>query len=338
MSKTLRKLENCPNCGSPLTGRNNYCAECGQENTTKNVSIGLLVRDFLDDYFTIDSRLIKSIVPLVTKPGFLTREFNVGRRVKYVPPLRLYIVFSVLFFIIPSSSDVIKVTKTETEAIEQVQAEVVENLAQADSALHPEEKSVHFKTDSAGNRGLDFRVGALDKSRIGDQEYKDSLVNTVLDSMEVERGTRTRKFLEGLSMTGLDIVADDGKQFVANLMNNVPTMMFFLLPIFALIIQLFYFRQRPKYVESIIFSLHFHSFAFLMFAVSNAIKWGIMSDDMIESMFTLAIVIYLIIALKKVFKQKYFITVMKFFGIFFIYGTVMGFSFIATFAITLLTY
>ena len=98
MAKTLRKTESCSNCGKELK-KDNYCPDCGQQNTTKNVEISMLLRDFVDDFFTLDSRLFKTIVPLLFKPGFLTVEYNSGKRIKYLPPLRMYLVFSVLFFL-----------------------------------------------------------------------------------------------------------------------------------------------------------------------------------------------------------------------------------------------
>ena len=56
--------------------------------------------DFLGDYFTFDSLIIRSVKPLLFNPGFLTKEFIAGRRVRYIPPMRMFIFISVIFFII----------------------------------------------------------------------------------------------------------------------------------------------------------------------------------------------------------------------------------------------
>lgn len=58
------------------------------------------VLDFLGDYFTFDSLIIRSVHPLILNPGFLTKEFILGRRVRYIPPLRLFIFISIVFFLI----------------------------------------------------------------------------------------------------------------------------------------------------------------------------------------------------------------------------------------------
>ena len=46
-----------------------------------------------------DSRLWRTIAPLLFRPGFLTQQFLQGRRASYLPPFRLYIVVSLLFFL-----------------------------------------------------------------------------------------------------------------------------------------------------------------------------------------------------------------------------------------------
>ncbi len=89
----------CANCGTPLRGR--FCSACGQEDRDPaRVSVGELVSDWLGDVFTFDSRLFRTLGPLVRKPGFLTREYLAGRRMRYVPPLRLFIFISLIMFLV----------------------------------------------------------------------------------------------------------------------------------------------------------------------------------------------------------------------------------------------
>ena len=72
------------------------------------------ILDFLGDYFTFDSLIIRSVRPLIFKPGFLTNEFIAGRRVKYIPPLRMFIFISIIFFLILGPVEqTIEVEKTE---------------------------------------------------------------------------------------------------------------------------------------------------------------------------------------------------------------------------------
>jgi hypothetical protein len=89
----------CANCGASLTGR--YCSECGQRHHEQPIHhFGHFVREATEDLTHADSRLWQTLIALLIRPGFLTREFLDGRRARYLPPVRLYLVLSVLFFLI----------------------------------------------------------------------------------------------------------------------------------------------------------------------------------------------------------------------------------------------
>lgn len=98
MSKKRRKSGSCYNCQWPLTNGENYCPNCGQENHNRQASTRLLLVDFFNDYLSFDSKMFRTLIPLVLKPGFMTREFLDGKRMKYVPPIRLFIFLSFLYF------------------------------------------------------------------------------------------------------------------------------------------------------------------------------------------------------------------------------------------------
>ena len=102
MSKRRRKYQHCQNCEHKFLAENNYCPTCGQENHNKIAPFKELASDFIGDYFNFDTKVLKTIGPLLFKPGFLTNEYNAGHRVKYLPPLRLFIFISIVFFFILS--------------------------------------------------------------------------------------------------------------------------------------------------------------------------------------------------------------------------------------------
>lgn len=85
----------CPNCGAPLTGR--YCAKCGQEQSA-DPTVRALLAEWAGDLFDADSRLWRTLRVLFTRPGLLSVEHRVGRRARYLPPTRLYLIASVAFF------------------------------------------------------------------------------------------------------------------------------------------------------------------------------------------------------------------------------------------------
>jgi hypothetical protein len=90
--------QNCLNCGTELTGQ--YCGQCGQRATSRFISIFELLRDAFGDLFELDSRLWRTLAPLLVRPGLLTKDYLEGRRARYMPPFRMYLVLSLLFFVV----------------------------------------------------------------------------------------------------------------------------------------------------------------------------------------------------------------------------------------------
>ena len=97
-----RPVARCLNCGAELTGR--YCANCSQAADVHVPSTGELLHDALEGITHSDSRLWRTLYLLWFKPGKLTQEFVAGRRTAYLPPFRLYLVLSILFFLVASMS------------------------------------------------------------------------------------------------------------------------------------------------------------------------------------------------------------------------------------------
>ena len=92
----------CPNCGTSLAVEMHYCPSCGQEQRERVVPVGQMLLDILRDNFAFDSKVFSSVPKLLFRPGFLTAEFVAGRRVRYIPAVRLYVFISVVAFLIVS--------------------------------------------------------------------------------------------------------------------------------------------------------------------------------------------------------------------------------------------
>ena len=91
----------CANCGATLSGP--FCAQCGQHARSSARSLGVLLHDGWHVLTHVDSRLWRTLSALLFRPGRLTLEYFADRRERYLPPLRLYLIISVLFFAIPDA-------------------------------------------------------------------------------------------------------------------------------------------------------------------------------------------------------------------------------------------
>jgi Protein of unknown function (DUF3667) len=86
----------CRNCGASVEG--SFCGACGQKVEPLTPTLRDLLHELAHELLNVDGKIFLSLRLLLTRPGFLTREQIAGRRIRYVSPLRLYLLFSVVFF------------------------------------------------------------------------------------------------------------------------------------------------------------------------------------------------------------------------------------------------
>ena len=110
----------CQNCEAPLGGR--YCSNCGQEDRRTLPGLRELVDELLGGLFSYDARLWRSLYPLLLRPGYLTCEYLQGRRASYIPPVRLFLVFSLGYFLLYSFDFLSPYVQPEVEEVTQPQA------------------------------------------------------------------------------------------------------------------------------------------------------------------------------------------------------------------------
>ena len=108
-------MHHCLNCEHELNSEFVFCPMCGQETKDTAKSVGHFIHHFANDYFTFDSKILKSFGPLLFKPGFLTKEFFAGRRVRYIPPMRMYLFVSIIFFLVLSWLSPVTTENVSTE-------------------------------------------------------------------------------------------------------------------------------------------------------------------------------------------------------------------------------
>ena len=111
----------CPNCGAVRAGR--FCAVCGQSQKTYLRASWAIFADIMREAFEVDSRLLRTVVALLFKPGYLSCEFSNDRRASYVSPGRLYIAISVVFFFVLAIIPDNEFITVDLETAAQMQAE-----------------------------------------------------------------------------------------------------------------------------------------------------------------------------------------------------------------------
>ncbi|MGH2642902.1 MAG: DUF3667 domain-containing protein [Chitinophagaceae bacterium] len=297
MKGELRKENICLNCGASVTGR--YCAECGQENREPRESFGELLYHFFSDFTHFDSKFFTTIKDLVIHPGFLTKEYLAGRRMRYLHPIRMYIFISFLFFIFLGL-----LNKGAFINPEGSYGNAAKN-AQAIQVLQQEVKKLKASGDPS-----DFSVISKLQSQIGVLELSGEKNMTFGEFDSIEETLPHREKITGIGGFFLNRVARGkalyGTQYsrmmTEKFMHDIPKAMFFLLPLFALFLKWFYTKGH-YYSDHAIFSLHFHSLAFLLMLVTFLLD-KIFRVQFFESFIVLILFIYLVIALKNVYHSS----------------------------------
>jgi hypothetical protein len=224
-------LRHCDNCGAPVTLK--FCATCGQKVAAPVHSLWHFAQEATEDITHADSRLWRTLWALLFRPGFLTVEFLQGRRARYLPPLRLYLVLSVVFFLYASAS-----------SHQQTSVLVFDAPPQG--------------TPSATVKPLQGNTGLLGTAaETSEQRLKRVCVDWGYRGPLHERVTRLWKAV----CPG--VVADGGRSFSAAYLHNLPRAMFIFLPLVAALMMLMYRRPRHYYVEHLLLLVHNHAFVFL---------------------------------------------------------------------------
>lgn len=368
VDKQRRKKNACLNCGHELQAQNNFCPECGQENNDQNVSIWTLFAEFLSHFFAIDSKLGRSIVPFFIKPGFLTNRFNEGRRVEYVHPMRLYLVLSLFYFLVlgflwkaelkdkpdweffgkerTENNGKSKNDETATKLAENSETEEKEVIAPI--KIKPKKRNVR-KADEAKSQ----------EAKNAGEEKNEEKVKQEMKLLQLDLGTVNDLHRAGLSFSQITDslnIQDPIAKYVAKqwikldekpedvgkaALQNLPAMMFVLLPVFALILFLLYIRHEHLYIHHLIHSIHLHCFAYLVYGFTIALYMILPEVYWSDYAFFWAFVIvtvYAFVSLRRVYKQRKRKTLVKFLLLGYLYLNVLILGLLAEFAISALLF
>lgn len=249
----LRKDKECQNCG--YTVEVEYCSKCGQKNTETRQSFTHLVAHFAEDFTHYDGAFWKTIKYLIFRPAKLTKEYLEGHRMRYVPPVKLYIFISfVTFLLIGILSD----------------KEYLENEESGSGLFKVENKTTTEKKDS---KEMNL------EERIREKEYN-SLKE--MDSIEktLPKEQRMNYISYTLSKAAFKAEEMDKKNvkaeiFVEAFTHILPKVLFIYMPIFTFWLWLFHSKKRWYFFDHGIFTLHFFSLLLLLLLIIRVLTWSL---------------------------------------------------------------
>ena len=303
----------CLNCGSSLRGQ--YCGSCGQRARNRLISLWELVSDAFGDLLEIDSRLWRTLIPLLRHPGLLTSDYLQGRRARYMPPFRMYLVLSLLFFVVAFFDPHEKLGLLFEQPPEATAAELAKKQEVLDELI---EEGVISSGELAGTAGPDQGGLHLNFGEDGGEVTSDCDV-AESDLEDLPDWLARRLTVERLQRICERAQIDDGQALLDKLLDNVPAALIVLLPLMAFVLKALYPLSKRYYVEHLLFFVHFHAFFFLILTLQVLFMRLATLLHVPEPVNVLTIVaasiyipVYLFVAMRRVYSQGRFITSLKY--------------------------
>ncbi len=334
----LSGSERCRNCDTELHGP--YCHYCGQPDRNLHRFFPTMLREALVEATDFDSRLLRTLIPLLFAPGKLAWDYMHGRRFRYTSPIRLYLFSNILFFLLAS-------LMTSVSINDQM-------LASSAGSGHAPDPAGHVETQAAGagspvrnhdaetapektpegstaDAGRDTDEAQVSIDVAGGDIAIDAQGNTIdVSFFPAALNDWLNRELARAEEKGRAIEADP-TLITDQIFDMLPATMFVLLPFFALTLKLFYPFSGRYYTEHLIFALYNHSFVFILATivlVLNALGtllWGdgppdpgattVQLADWSTNILLIAMCVYFWLAMKRFYGQGWLATTLKFAGV-----------------------
>lgn len=354
-------LPECLNCGKPLASDDIFCSYCGQKNVEK-LNFGSFIGQLISGIFSYDSRFWSSFIPLLFKPGVISRNYIDGKRKRYVNPFQLYLQVSILFFLLLGLSNSLTDAKVIPDGlnaeiptinldsiipqdlkdeilkeIDTVDQKIITDLSDGfkfgemliDSTYQYTMKRDSVDSASFVDKIIDFNVFYKRSPTIIDPNtalpelgYPITFWNTFFFEQTLKMRANREKFQK-----------DKGKSFLNKLVSKLSIGLFVFLPLFTLVFKLLYYRKHMNYMEHLVFVFHTQTVFFLLMTIYIIIS--LVSGYENFGIYILLFLIYLYMALRKFYGQGWFKTFVKFVLLNFIYMQIGG---VALLIISILTF
>jgi len=322
----------CKNCGAHNSKEAKFCLNCGQKLGDK-LTFSLLFYNTIGNYFSFDARFFRSIIPLLFRPGYIAKEFVKGRRLQYLHPGQMYLFVSVIFFFVfnfyvregriaieenakNAFHDVdneIKrldtITKLDPAALDTLKIENADDAQQLINDIQANKYQLKDTLNNGSKKAINFDF---------DTKVVDSLIAIGATDEQIFKamgmGDNAGYFKRRFYTQGLKLYKTTGAGFAQvyqYFIDSIPIAMFILMPLFAFILKLFYFR-KGNYAHHLVFSFYFFCFLFTVFSVvlgANQVFEGIPAS--ISWLVILSTFFYLWRAIVNFYQSHWFLSLIK---------------------------
>jgi hypothetical protein len=335
-------ITHCENCGAQLQGH--WCAKCGQPEIDYRRSFRHVIADLLNEFLNWDSKFFATIGLLVVRPWKLTNEFLAGHRVRYVHPLRLYLLASILFFFAVNYGA--RGLRFEPGNLSpKDRAELEADLKKKDLPPAAREKLEALLRESPASPAPSPQTTAPSPSPAPKTDKQKQEFGKIGERPFVvfDQAKSTTPFENWIEARAKEKMGEHGTKmglFISTLFSNLPYMMLCCIPLFALVLKILYVRRHIFYIDHLIYALHIHTFAYtgIMLIVLATIGLNRVIPGPIAgwtiALLWIAFLVQIFLSIRRVYRQEWFISIFKFLFGGFVYLMVLVLALAATFFLT----
>ena len=244
----MEKLTQCLNCGQELPHKENFCPNCGQKNHATRLTTKSFLEELFQSIFNWDARLWVTLKAAFINPGRLSKEFNQGKRRKYVRPVQFYLFCSLIYFLLLGM-----MAQTEGEKIDN---NINEYIEQNDTLKL--KGSIFFENFTIPTKAIALIP-----------HYSKQQMDSFLIANKITPTFFNRIYIQKSMHSFIGHKSAKTQQQAASIASYG---LFFMLPVLAWLLYLFFSKTYPFYIEHLVFLIYFHSIIFLVLSVRNIFR------------------------------------------------------------------
>jgi len=376
----------CENCDSVLQGH--YCHVCGQHAHSPLRNFAHAVEEVFESFWHLDGRIFRTVRDLFV-PGRVAAGYLAGHRVRYVAPLRLFVIISLLTFFVGKATlhidkDAVFSSTSSPEEVEpgagrtpasqpgtgaaagtaagtaapatlaDAAAAPKRDLSTIDAVIADRNRQLgEFKREALESdggwlltplsgtvqSGIDEGArGRMRKLGASEAEIDMAMARADLQLEKAEAASKTAAAADDADagwisrwmkkrgdrfMRNSEAMRENPDEFIRLFLGAVPGALFLLVPLFALFLKVMYLGSGRGYLEHLVVALYSHAFLLaallLLFAATGLVglapaawTWPKVAIGIGAFGLFLAVPAYLLVMQKRVYGQRWWVTVVKF--------------------------
>lgn len=285
----------CANCGSPLNGH--FCAICGQPNREIRRPVYSLLRELFHVVLDLDGRAYRTVGLLLTRPAFLSNAYVSGQRMRYTPPLRLFIAVSILFFVVVTAGSSMVSLRDAMLDIQNI------DTAAQDSNAADQPSDIQAQLGGADLEGVYTLIENIRLPLLSDTSNAN--LQAVMRNQAEEN---FRSLLE------------DPRDTLMGLMEYITVFLLVMMPLLALIQNLFFVTSGRYYIEHLVLVLHNNAFVIAILLLQTLLDAVVSAEitfisglaSLFSDLAAIWMPVYLFLSLKFFFHRGWLLTTLLF--------------------------